>query len=353
MNPLQYFLDLVVIDSPSGEEAEVCAFLQGFCERLGFSIEIDQWGNMLAQRAGIGWPTLLCAHMDTVEPGRGIVPVVENDWLRSQGDTILGADNKAWLSSILAAVSHYVENSVSPKNAIELLFTAREETGGGVEYFDTTKLLASNGVIFDSSADRVGEIVVASPFIDDFTLTYTGRAAHASRSEEGINALVEGARFVLLQEQGKLDSGETTINVGKFNSGTGNNTVPGSAVIRGQIRSFSEDFFVLWKEVIAQNAQATANQTSLELAWNGYCPGYSLDPSDPFILQIEQLLTEYDANPEFVKPFVITDSNPLVNAGINVVSISDGVHAPHTVEECVQLSDLELMSELALAMIAR
>ena len=44
---------------------------------------------------------MLSAHMDTVEPGRGIKPEVRGDRVVSDGTTILGGDCKAGVAAIL------------------------------------------------------------------------------------------------------------------------------------------------------------------------------------------------------------------------------------------------------------
>ena len=51
-------------------DREVTARLQA----LGFRVEHDSFGNVIAKLAGAGESVILSAHLDTVEPGRGIRP---------------------------------------------------------------------------------------------------------------------------------------------------------------------------------------------------------------------------------------------------------------------------------------
>ena len=44
---------------------------------------------------------MFSAHMDTVEPGQGVKPVLADGVIRSAGDTVLGADDKAGIATIL------------------------------------------------------------------------------------------------------------------------------------------------------------------------------------------------------------------------------------------------------------
>ena len=70
------FCDLVRIDSPSGEEEAVAQELRKRLTTLGFEVKRDAHGNLIAVEEGED-PLPLSAHMDTVEPGRGIKPRVE------------------------------------------------------------------------------------------------------------------------------------------------------------------------------------------------------------------------------------------------------------------------------------
>ena len=82
------FCDLVRIDSPSGEEETIAVELVQRLEKLGLSVRRDAYGNIIAGD-GRPEPLLLSAHMDTVEPGRGIEPRIEGDRIVSDGTTIL------------------------------------------------------------------------------------------------------------------------------------------------------------------------------------------------------------------------------------------------------------------------
>ena len=55
-------------------------------------------------------PIFLNAHLDTVPPTAPIDPEVRNGVVVNRHDTILGADNKAAVAVMLAAVSDLVPN---------------------------------------------------------------------------------------------------------------------------------------------------------------------------------------------------------------------------------------------------
>ena len=121
------FCDLVQIDSPSNEEEEVAQHLVARLSDLGLSVERDAHGNVIASEPG-EMPLLLSAHMDTVEPGRGIVPVIEGERIVSQGETILGGDCKAGVAAIMEGLQSVIEDGL-PHRPVQVVFTRGEEIG--------------------------------------------------------------------------------------------------------------------------------------------------------------------------------------------------------------------------------
>ena len=81
------FCDLARIDSPSGEEETIAVELVARLEALGLGVQRDSYGNVIASD-GRENPIMLSAHMDTVEPGRGIKPRVEGDRIVADGTTV-------------------------------------------------------------------------------------------------------------------------------------------------------------------------------------------------------------------------------------------------------------------------
>src|SRR5437773_2227987 len=98
---VETFLELVRIDSPSGKEALVAARLIELLRGLGAEAGLDGHGNLIARLDGQGEPLLLSAHMDTVQPGEGIMPIVDGDTIRTDGTTVLGGDPKAGVAAIV------------------------------------------------------------------------------------------------------------------------------------------------------------------------------------------------------------------------------------------------------------
>lgn len=344
------FLELIRIDSPSGEEGLVSEFLEKWLTKLGFFVKKDIVGNIYAS-SGDSPRFFLCAHMDTVEPGRGIKPVVVDGVVRSDGKTILGADNKAAISSIIVAVDEYVrENNKLPE--VEIVFSVREETGGGIEFFNFEWLKSKKGAIFDF-AKPLGKIALAAPYIYNFYAKFTGKPAHSSRPEEGVNSQTAAIKFLSSVKVGRFDDGETTINIGKISSGSGINTIPEETLIEGEVRSTNHEKFLLRLAEIKKLAYQCleGSLAKLEYKVDGYCPGYKLDKESKLITSIVKILEEQELDVEYVSSTGVSDANSFNGAGLEVVNLSDGVCDPHTKKESVSLASLQKMKEIVYRML--
>ena len=182
------FCELVRIDSPSDEEEEVAQYLTGRLERLGLSVARDAHGNVIASEEGDN-PLLLSAHMDTVEPGRGIKPRIQGHRIVSDGTTILGGDCKAGVAAILEGLEAVVDEGLT-RRPVQVVFTRGEEIGiVGATNMDYSMILAKESVVFDGNGP-VNTITGASPTYMSFDVTVKGRAAHAGvEPEKGLSAI--------------------------------------------------------------------------------------------------------------------------------------------------------------------
>src|SRR2546421_607123 len=128
------FMELVRIDSPAREEAAIASDLERRLRGLGLEVRNDHsgpsTGNLLArwEASGPGQAILLTAHMDTVEPGRGIQPRLVDGVISSDGTTILGADCKVGVAAILEGLRALSEAGQAHP-LIEVVLTWGEEIG--------------------------------------------------------------------------------------------------------------------------------------------------------------------------------------------------------------------------------
>src|SRR5207248_1719147 len=152
-------------------------------------------GNLLCriESTGEGTPLFFCAHLDTVPPEGPIEPVVDDGIVRNSGGTILGADNKAAVASMLEATRRIVAENRS-HGGIELLFTPKEEVGlRGAAAFDQGRLRAKLGYVYDH-AGPIGEVILGAPYQCKLDASFHGRAAHSGMfPEEGRSGIAAAA----------------------------------------------------------------------------------------------------------------------------------------------------------------
>ncbi|RUL50809.1 M20/M25/M40 family metallo-hydrolase [Lysinibacillus antri] len=131
MKQFEYFTlleQLLSINGPSGEEDNIRTFVIKQLTPYVDYLEVDHYGNVLAQvKKGNGPTVLLNAHLDTVDnfaPDRTILKD-NHIWTASEG--ILGADDRAGVCVILA-VAQTLQNSTF-RGTMKFAFTVEEEIG--------------------------------------------------------------------------------------------------------------------------------------------------------------------------------------------------------------------------------
>ncbi|HLN86785.1 MAG TPA: M20/M25/M40 family metallo-hydrolase, partial [Candidatus Limnocylindrales bacterium] len=216
-----FLIELIKIDSLSRQEFYVAMRLKRELEELGASVTIDDAGAKVGGNVGnvIGkfpgnvpqsQPLLLSAHMDTVVPGEGIVPILEGNILRTNGQTVLGGDDKSGVA-IICEVLRVIKEHHLPCGAIDVVFTICEEAGLiGAKCLDIAQLRARTGLVLDS--DSVGFLFTKAPAANRMEFRVHGLEAHAGVCpEKGINAIKVAAEGIAQMPLGRIDH-ETTAN---------------------------------------------------------------------------------------------------------------------------------------------
>jgi tripeptide aminopeptidase len=242
------FMALVRIDSESGKEGAVRDFLCSRLQGMGMEVYEDEAGKALEGESGnlFAWkdgkvpgPSIfLSAHMDTVVPGKGVEPLLDDGVIRSAGDTILGGDDKAGIAAILEALQVIKERNLSHP-PLEVIFTVSEEQGlMGSKHLDFSRVRSKLGYVLDSGGDA-GNIIIKAPTQNEFVLTVIGKAAHAGiNPEEGLNAISLAAYAINHLDIGRIDE-ETTCNLGTIHGGRARNIVADRVEVKGEARSLS------------------------------------------------------------------------------------------------------------------
>lgn len=360
---LDTFFDLVCIDSPSRHEAQVAAYCAKRLRALGFSVRIDatetatgsDTGNIIARLPGTAPGHIaLSAHMDCVSPCCGVEPVVEDGVVRSAGDTVLGADDKAGIAAILEALEEVVADG-RPRPTITVVLTVCEELsllGAGAleaDLFDGTVPC----FVFDADG-APGSVVLGAPYHCTLRAAFLGNAAHAGvEPENGASAIQMAAAAVSAMRLGRLDEC-TTANIGTVSGGREVNIVPDTCTLGGECRSLYEDRM---NAVRDQMTEALANAAeafggSVDIDWRLDYPGVLFDEGDEIVGKLFSAARAAGLEPKTTVSGGGADANLLSTKGAKAITLGIGMTAFHSLDEHIAVADIEGTERLIEAIVA-
>lgn len=362
------FIDLVQIDSPSGQESRVCAYLLDYCQTEKWVCRQDAKGNLFVNVPGNGEPIILCAHMDTVQPGQNVQVVFENGQFRSNGNTILGADCKAGIAEILVAVE-WAKNQGLQLRPLELIFTVEEESGlHGAFAVDAKQLQSREAVILDLGRQPL-TICLSSPFIGLVNATFRGKRAHAGvEPEKGRNAIVAASAGISQVEWGRLNEA-TTCNIGAIIGGSRSlvddqeqvqtqgvsNSVPDLVKLVAEARCSNKAMLeFLLRSIQSSFEKAAQNHGCLcEFEANIGCPGYKLETEDELVASLTATAQSLNIPVHYEHSGGASDANALVGKGIKAVVISYGGSNVHCLDETIHIDEMFTLVQFLLTFLAQ
>ena len=363
------FKYLVEIDSVSREEGEFAKEIKKVLESMGAKTFVDSagektgsdTGNLVAKFKGnvSASPLLINAHMDTVQPGKGIKAVLKNGIFTSDGSTILGADDKSSIAVILESLRVLKENGLQ-YGPIDLVLTICEEIGLlGAKHFDLSLIDAKFGYALD--ATDVDGIIVRAPAANRLEFKIHGKDSHAGAApEKGINAILLASKAIAGLEIGRIDR-ETTCNIGIIEGGIATNIVPNLVTVKGEVRSHdkdklakvTDDIVSSFKDVVEnfRKIDSKDNLPSLEVSIEKDFPSTDI-PEDHHVVAMA-----VKAGKNLGRKIVCktsgggADANIFFETGIITGVLGTGMRDMHTVREHVKLDDMVKATELLIEII--
>ena len=317
----------------------------------------------------------LVAHMDTSPdaPGTGVVPMVHRDYdgavialprngttldpetephlasraghdlVTASGDTLLGADDKAGVAEIMAAVAHLHAQPELARPTIRICFTPDEEIGEGATLFDVEAFGARCAYTIDGSS--LGELQDETFSALEATITVTGVDVHPGLAT-GIlvNAARVAGRIVAALPQDRLTP-ETTADREGFIHVFELIGDAGTARIRVILRDFDDDLLAGHAELLRSTAQAVVDATpgaSMTIEIVEQYPNMRAH-LEPFPEVLEHAIAALRA--EGLEPIRAptrggTDGSCLSAMGLPTPNIFTGGHAYHSAREWASLQDM-------------
>lgn len=361
---VQEFVTLVQTSSETGYEGEMSELLKAKFKALGLRVEEDHAKEVTGHGAG----NLICtleatqegidaiyftSHMDTVVPGKEIKPVIEGDMIKTDGTTILGADDKAGIAAMLEAIRMIQEQDI-PHGQVQFIITVGEESGlVGAKVLPPEKIDAVYGYALDSDGE-VGEMVTAAPSQAKIKAYVRGRTAHAGvEPEKGISAITVAAKAVAKMPLGRIDE-ETTANIGRFAGGTDQtNIVCDSVEITAEARSL--DSIKLEKQITAMKTAfetaAIEMGTTCEVEVTYAYPGYKENDDAQVVQTAKAAIERCGFTARTLASGGGSDANVIASFGIPTINLAIGYEFIHTTKEQISITSLQKTTTLVVAII--
>ena len=317
------------------------------------------------------YPTiLLMAHMDTVDEvtGENVKPVISilsdtesptgqaDTIIRSDGTTLLGADDKAGVSAIMAAVeylmNHYEEEGLK-HGPIEVMFSPDEETGHGMDKVPLNILKADFAVTVDGGNE--GELESECFNAWACKIRFTGKACHTGDAKVNgmINAVTLASEFTANLPHDMAP--ETTEGYQGFIAPMEITGSIESASVEMFLRSFNIEEIEKEKEIIKTTAEAVVSKFGgkYEVEFKQqYLNMKEKMNQHPQIM--ERLEKAYeDAGVKVVKKPIRggTDGSRLTELGIPTPNIFTGAHEFHSRNEWCSLNQMSKAADVLINLI--
>ncbi len=363
------FKSLVEISSVSKEEAAISIEIRKIFERLGAETFVDRAGEKIGGNTGnlivrfkgniLTEPLLLNAHMDTVEPGRGINVVLKDGVFTSDGTTILGADDKSAITILIELMRVLKEDGIK-YGPIEIVLTVCEEIGlQGAKNLDFDLIAARFGYALDAT-DTEG-IVTRAPGANRLEFKVHGKDAHAGAApEKGINAISLASKAIAGLEIGRIDE-ETTCNIGVIEGGQAVNIVPNLVIVKGEVRSHDNHKLNNVTEAIATSFETVVRNFKnkhidhylphLEISIDKEFPSTNIPEDHPVVRLALNAAISLGRDMRTKRTGGGSDANIFFEKGIVTGVLGTGMRDMHTVRESVSLDDMVKTAELLIEII--
>lgn len=334
-------LELIKIDSHSGDEKNVAKYIKSRLNSIDIKNYSDDIGNVIAYIPGSGKPLILNAHMDTVSPCKGVHPVIQNGIIKTRGITILGADDKAGIAIILELIQYllYFNKNHIP---LEVVFTVCEEDGmRGSKNLDFNKLRAKEGLCLDASGSA-NNVVIEAPSHVYFRTTVYGKSAHSGVDPEaGINAITLAAKAISELKLGRIDD-VTTANVGTIRGGEAVNIIPQEVCFEGELRSRNPNKLKNQLKTIKktiENVVCNGNGRSKTKTKMSYM-GYKISSTAPIVKRVLKTIKNQGFSPCLVARGGGTDANIFNERKITMVNLGVGYQKQHSLKEELAINEM-------------
>jgi tripeptide aminopeptidase len=267
------------------------------------------------------------------------------DIVTASGDTLLGADDKAGVAVVMAAVEHLVRNPGVPHGTLRIAFTPDEEIGRGVRQFDIARFGARYAYTLDGAG--LGTLEAETFSADSMTVTFQGRNTHPGfATGVMVNAVKVAADFINRLPKDTLSPEKTKDKEGFVHPNDITASVDRTKV-HFIIRDFETSQLVVKEEFVKKLAIDTVKD------WPGSSAMFEVKESyrnmrdeiarHPQILELaREAIRESGMTPTETSIRGGTDGSILTEMGLPTPNLFSGQHRFHSRLEWVSGQDMEI-----------
>ena len=268
---------------------------------------------------------------------------IGNDIITADGNTLLGADNKAGVAEIMDAANYLMLHPEVKHGKIRILFTPDEEIGRGADKVNIKKLGADFGYTMDG--ETIGHIENETFSADAVTIKINGFTTHPGFAKDKMQHAIKIASQIINQIP-KDKTPETTENKQPFIHPTGINGGLEKVEIKFIVRAFdTETLLALEEELknITNQVLLNYNKCSFEFIVTQQYRNMRevLDKHPNVVNHAIEAITRTGVKPVLSSIRGGTDGSRLSFMGLPCPNIYAGEHAFHSKQEWVSIQDMQ------------
>jgi tripeptide aminopeptidase len=268
---------------------------------------------------------------------------VGEDIVTSSGDTLLGADDKAGIAEITAAVAHLAAHPELPRPNLRIAFTPDEEVGLGASLFDVEAFGALCAYTIDGST--IGELQDETFTGSEAIVTIEGVDVHPGfATGKLVNAARLASRIVAALPADRL-SPETTSGREGFIHVVGMEGTAAKAEIRAIVRDFDDDLLAEHADLLRGIVERVAEEEPTARLAIEVKPQYPNMRSHLEAVPEAVDIAERALRAEGLEPIRNpirggTDGSMLSAMGLPTPNLFAGGHEFHSVREWISVQDM-------------
>jgi tripeptide aminopeptidase len=279
-----------------------------------------------------------------IDPGKQVELADKqgHDIVTSSGDTLLGADDKAGVAEIMAAVAHLAAHPELPRPTLRVGFTPDEEIGEGATLFDIPRFGAFCAYTMDGS--KLGELQDETFTASEAVVTIDGVEVHPGQATgKMVNALRLAGR-ILAALPPDLSPEATSERQGFIHPYEIEGTAA-RASIRLIVRDFDDDLLeqhvALLRGVVGEVA-AGEPRARFDISVRHQYPNMRshLERHPEVVAKAEQAIRAEGIEPVRTPIRGGTDGSRLSEMGLPTPNIFTGGHEYHSVREWASLQEM-------------